>query len=78
MFAAKKVPMILARGTFKKARPAAFHLRLAFPEPAIATPAMFALAISAYGTFRTCRDVRVESAFEGKPDLTIATADFRV
>jgi hypothetical protein len=40
--------MILARLTFEKARPAAFHLRLAFPEPAIATPAMFALAISAY------------------------------
>src|ERR1700682_3511329 len=33
---------------------------------------------SGYGTFRTCRDVRVESAFRGKPDLTIATADFRV
>jgi hypothetical protein len=33
---------------------------------------------SGCGTFRTCRDVRVESAFGGKPDLTIATADFRV
>jgi hypothetical protein len=28
------------------------------------------------GTFQTCRDVRVESAFKGKPDLTIAAADF--
>ena len=34
--------------------------------------------MSAVGTFETFRDVRVESAFEGKPDLTIATADFRV
>ena len=33
---------------------------------------------SAPGTKPTCRDVRVESAFGGKPDLTIATADFRV
>ena len=33
---------------------------------------------STHGTFRTWRDVRVESAFGGKPDLTIATADFRV
>jgi len=32
---------------------------------------------SPVGTERTCRDVRVESAFGGKPDLTIATADFR-
>jgi hypothetical protein len=33
---------------------------------------------SASGTSRTWRDVRVESAFRGKTDLTIATADFRV
>jgi len=33
---------------------------------------------SADGTERTCRDVRAESASGGKPDLTIATADFRV
>jgi len=33
---------------------------------------------SLHGTERTCRDVRVKSAFGGKPDLTIATADFRV
>jgi len=33
---------------------------------------------SDFGTERTCRDVRVESASGGKPDLTIATADFRV
>src|SRR5580704_91364 len=33
--------------------------------------------VSAVGTFRTCRDVRAESAFGGKSDLTIATADFR-
>ena len=31
---------------------------------------------SEIGTFRTCRDVRVEFAFGVKPDLTIATADF--
>ena len=36
------------------------------------------LTTSPVGTFRTCRDIRVESAFGGKPDLTIATADFRV
>jgi hypothetical protein len=30
------------------------------------------------GTFRTWRDIRVESAFGVKPDLTIATAEFRV
>jgi hypothetical protein len=30
------------------------------------------------GTFQTWRNVRVESAFGVKPDLTIATADFRV
>jgi len=35
------------------------------------------LTTSPVGTFRTCRDIRVESAFGGKPDLTIATADFR-
>jgi hypothetical protein len=33
--------------------------------------------MSLIGTKPTCRDVRVESAFGGKPDLTIATADFR-
>jgi hypothetical protein len=27
------------------------------------------LAMSVYGTFRTCRDVRVESAFGGKPEV---------
>jgi hypothetical protein len=41
-------------------------------------PAAHSLDESAVGTFRTCRDVRVESAFGGKPDFTIATADFRV
>ena len=30
------------------------------------------------GTERTCRNLRVESAFGGKSDLTIAIADFRV
>jgi hypothetical protein len=35
-------------------------------------------AMSPFGTEQTCRDVRVESAYGGKPDLTIATADFRV
>jgi hypothetical protein len=34
--------------------------------------------LSVFGTFQTWRDVRVESAFGGNPDLTIATADFRV
>jgi transposase len=40
---------------------------------------MFFAAVheSVHGTFETCRDVRVESAFRGKPDLTIAVADFR-
>jgi hypothetical protein len=38
---------------------------LANPEP------------STHGTERTCRDVGVESASGGKPDLMIATADFR-
>jgi hypothetical protein len=27
------------------------------------------------GTFETCRDTRVESAFGAEPDLTIATAE---
>jgi hypothetical protein len=34
--------------------------------------------VAYWGTFRTWRDVRVESAFGVKPDLTIATADFRL
>jgi hypothetical protein len=34
--------------------------------------------MSLIGTFRTCSDVGLESAFGGKPDVTITTADFRV
>ena len=68
--------MILARGTFKKARPAAFHLRLAFPEPAIATPAMFALAISAYGTKRQFARCKAMSGVGGKADLPVKRPDF--
>jgi hypothetical protein len=41
-------------------------------------PASEGLLVAAPGTERTCRDVRLECAFGGKPDLTIATADFRV
>ncbi len=44
------------------------------------TPAIAARgtgSTSGCGTKPTCRDVRLDSAFRGKPDLTIATADFR-
>jgi hypothetical protein len=36
------------------------------------------LATSVVGTNRKRRDVRSKSVVEGKADLTIATADFRV
>jgi hypothetical protein len=41
----------------------------------IAATNLFGLVMSVIGS-RTCRDVRVESAFGCKPDLTFATADF--